>query len=245
MSTSILNNKVVLLTGATKGLGLAIAQTLLQAGCHLMLCSRTASDLSKVAESLQTAYPQQTIKALATDVSDASAVKGLVQEALTQWGRIDILINNAAIASAFALFQEDTPEQISAQIDINLKGPLYLIHQVLPHMVNQGQGDIININSIAGKTVYPYCSVYLATKFALDGFSKSLAEEQRPNDIRISSIYPGRIDTPMWDSLEPGVQQNPQQMLTPQDVANAVKYALEQPRHLEVRDITLLPAHCD
>lgn len=247
MPQESLKNKVVLLTGASKGLGKMLAQQLAQEGAKLMLCSRRLDVLETIKTEINQSYSlaDDIIACSQCDVTNPSLVLNTVKDTIDVFGRIDILINNAAIATKFQLFQEHTVAEISDVIDTNLKGPMYFIQAVLPHMVNQGVGDILNINSVAGKRNYAYCSVYGATKFGLDSLTQIVAEEQRPNNIRVMGVYPGRIDTPIWDSLEPGVAQDPTQMLKTQDAAEAILFALKQPRHVEIRELMILPSHCD
>lgn len=232
---SSLQNKVVLLTGASKGLGLALSEALAAEGATLVLLSRS------IAENTQNDY----VLTLKVDVSDPGQVEQAVKTALSRFGKIDVLINNAALCGPFQLFQEHTVEDISYQIDVNLKGPMYLMQAVLPAMINQGGGDILNINSVAGKQIYPYCSVYSATKFALDAVTRTIAEEQRANHIRVMSVYPGRIDTPIWEGIEPNTPQDPSKMLSVTDVVKAILVMLKQPRDVEIRELVIAPTHCD
>lgn len=245
-SATSLENKVVLISGASQGLGLALAEQMASAGSRLALLSRREEALQAVQDSLiQSGVSSDRIAYYPVDVSEAGVVQDTITSVIKHLGQIDILINNAALCGPFQLFQEHRVEDISYQIDVNLKGPMYLIHAVLPHMIAQGQGDIININSIAGKQIYPYCSVYGATKFALDALTRCVSEEQRANNIRVVGIYPGRIDTPIWNGIEPHTPQDPEKMLSVTDVANAVLYALQQPREVEIRELLLAPSSCD
>lgn len=110
-------------------------------------------------------------------------------------------------------------------------------------MVHHGGGFIININSIAGKTAYPYSSVYCASKFGLTALTECVAQEQRVNNIKVVGIYPGEVDTPMQKRVEPHVQKHSDNLLDPEDVAEAVRYVLTQPQKAMVKDITLVPLH--
>jgi len=230
-----LKNKVILLTGASKGLGYALSEAFAEEGARLVLLSR----------SIEKEAQKDDVLALCVDVSDPSQVCQVVNMAISRFGKIDVLINNAALCGPFQLFQEHTVEAISHQIDVNLKGPMYFMQAVLPVMINQGGGDILNINSVAGKQIYPYCSVYSATKFALDAVTRTIAEEQRPNNIRVMSIYPGRIDTPMWGEIEPNTLQDPLKMLSVIEVCKAILVMLKQPREVEIRELVIAPTHCD
>ena len=243
MQSNVLNNKIALITGASRGIGYEIAKALSLGGVKVALLGRHLDTLQGAQDTL--GLSTQDCLLVPGDVSNAEAVARVVEQVNNHFGKIDILINNAAVASPFKLFQEYSYEDMSRLIDINVKGPMYMMRAVLPLMVSQGQGDIVNLNSIAGKKIYGYCSTYLASKFALHGLCESLAEEQKQNDIRFINIYPGRVYTKMWEDLEPGEAQNPDEMLQVSDVSNAVLYALQQPRYLKIPDITLLPANCD
>lgn len=243
MDNYCLKEKTAIITGASRGIGFAIAQQLAAHNVKLALLARNHSNLAAAQEKL--GLTSENCLLLPCDVSNAASIDSAVNSTISHFGKVDILINNAGVASPFKLFQEYDYESMSKVIDVNLKGPMFMMRAILPHMVSAGQGDIININSIAGKKVYPYSSTYVASKFGLSALTESLAEEQKPNDIRFVNIYPGRVYTEMWQDLEPNEPQNPDEMLKVEDVANAVLYALKQPRHLKIPDITLLPANCD
>lgn len=238
----MLNGKVALVTGAGKGIGAAISRMLAQEGCHLMLMARTAADLAELQTEINAlAGPNARVYTFVGSVANVSDVEAVVQQTVETFGRLDILINNAGIAPKFALLQELTVEELDATIDTNLKGPLYTLKFAIPHMVNQGSGFVVNINSIAGKTPYPFSSVYCASKFGLTALTEAVAGEQRSNNIKIIGIYPGEVNTPIWDSIEPGVKQDVNQMLDPTDIAEAVRYVLLQPTKALVKDVTVVP----
>jgi NADP-dependent 3-hydroxy acid dehydrogenase YdfG len=134
-----------------------------------------------------------------------------------------------------------TMESIDTIVDTNLKAPLFWMKAVIPLMVNQSSGTIVNISSVAGKTAFPYWSVYCATKFGLTAATESVKEEQRHNGIRVVAIHPGAVNTPLWTLIEPGLSLNRNNMLSPDDVAQAVLFALDQPDHVLVEDIQLTP----
>lgn len=238
-----LKGKVALVTGAGKGIGLAIAKMLAAEEARLVINARTEAGLRKVRKDIRsTLAPKAEIEIFQANVAEPVRVKAMIEETIRCYGRLDILINNAGISPRFALLHELSVEELSNTIDTNLKGPMYAMKYALPYMVQQESGCIININSIAGKTAFPYSSAYCASKFGLAALTECVAAEQRAiNNIRIVGIYPGEVDTPIWDSIEPEVKREPQHMLQAEDVAQAVRYVLMQSPNALVKDITLVP----
>jgi NADP-dependent 3-hydroxy acid dehydrogenase YdfG len=224
-----LQGKVALITGASQGIGQAVARHLAGMGLHLVLSARSEQKLGQLSEEIQAGFPQSRVLIVPCDVKDAAQVRQLVSQALSEFSRIDVLINNAGVAPKVGLLQELSIEDIDRTIDTNLKGAIYCMHTVIPAMVHQHGGTIININSVAGKTAYPFWSVYDATKFGLHAVTEAVAEEQRSNNIKIIGIYPGAVATPIWEGLDP------------EDVAEAIGYILSQPEKVHVREITLTP----
>jgi len=133
------------------------------------------------------------------------------------------------VAGKIALLQEISVEEIDRVIDTNLKGAMYWMRAVLPAMVHQHSGAIVNVNSVAGKTAYPYWSVYDASKFGLDAVTTAVREEQRSNNIKLISIHPGAVDTPIWNTINLDHEPNHDGMLDANTVAEAILYALTQP----------------
>ncbi len=232
---------VALITGASQGIGHAIALRLASLGIHLMLCARNTEKLTALQARIQSQYPEITCLIRPCDVRDAGQVQAVVDDTLSTLGRVDILINNAGVAPQIGLFQESSIADIDRTIDTNLKGCMYAMRAVIPQMVQQQGGTIININSVAGKTAYPYWSVYDASKFGLHALTEAVAEEQRNNHIKVIGIYPGAVDTPIWDGLQLESEPRREGMLTPEDIAEAVVYALNQPTNLFIKEIILGP----
>ena len=232
---------VALITGASQGIGQAIALRLAAQGIHLMLCARNVEKLNALQAQIQAAYPTIVCHTRPCDVQHAAQVQDVVDDTLNTLGRVDILINNAGVAPRIGLFQESSIADIDRTIDTNLKGCMYSMHAVIPHMVQQEGGIIININSVAGKTAYPFWSVYDASKFGLHALTEAVAEEQRSNNIKVIGIYPGAVDTPIWDGLQLENEPRREGMLDPDDVADAVIYALNQPSKVFIKEIVLGP----
>jgi NADP-dependent 3-hydroxy acid dehydrogenase YdfG len=236
-----LSGQVAIVTGASQGIGAIIARHLAAEGIHLVLTSRTTAKLEALKTEIQAQYPTVDVLLVTADVSQAAQAKAVVDKTVAHFGRVDILINNAGVACKISLLQETSLEDIDRTIDINLKGPIYLMKFVLPEMVSRQQGTIININSVAGKTAYPYWSIYDASKFGLRAITDAVAEEQAPNNIKVVGIYPGAVDTPIWDGIELDHAPKREGMLDAETIAESVLYILRQPGKVFIPEITLKP----
>lgn len=236
-----LKDQVAIITGASQGIGHAIAEQLARLGIHLVLCARNVEKLQFLAGQLNQNYPAVKTLVLSCDVQEPQQVQNVVDETLKQFQRVDALINNAGVAPKLGLLQEMSLDDIHRTIDTNLKGAIYAMKAVLPIMVQQQSGTIININSVAGKTAYPFWSIYDASKFGLHAMTQAVAEEQRHNNIKVVGIYPGAVATPLWEGLEPGHEPDKNGMLDVETIAESVAYILQQPRKVFISDITLSP----
>jgi short-subunit dehydrogenase len=234
---------VALITGASKGIGLAVAHKLAQNGYSLALSSRSGDALQALVNELSRQYPQQQFLSFVADLSQPeTACAALVQAVLASpLQKIDVLVNNAGVSGRISLLTEISDADVMATLALNLAAPVLMTKHVLPHMVQRGAGHIVNISSVAGKTAFPYWSVYCASKFGLSALAEAVGEEQRQNGIKVCTLHPGAVDTPLWDSVDANAQRD--NMLTPDTVANAVWYALSQPEGAWVSDITLKPLH--
>jgi len=231
---------VFLITGASSGIGAAVAHTIAHhcPSARLALTGRDATKLQAIANTLT--HLQEKPLLLKGDVTIATTCNEWVAAALKAFGRLDCLVNNAGVCGSIGLVQEVSPETIDAVIDTNLKGPLYLMQAALSQaMVTQQSGTIININSVAGITAYPYWAVYDASKFGLRALTEAVAEEQRSNNIRVTGIYPAAVDTPLWQTVEPNHTPDKTGMLTSQQVADAVWYVWQQPAQCHVKELVL------
>lgn len=241
--SSFLKGQVALITGAGRGIGRAIAEQLAEEGCHLVLTARSAEQLILLAETIKQKHPELTVLVLPGDVQQSKHCLSLVEQTITHFGQLDILINNAGIAGKTGLLNEVPVSQIEAMVATNLIAPLVLSRYALEVMVPQSNGVIININSIAGKTAFPYWAVYVATKAGLKAATEAMAEEQRRNGIKILGVYPGAVATDIWDAAELASAPDKEGMLQAAQIAGAVVYALKQPPHVFVSDITLQPTN--
>jgi 3-oxoacyl-[acyl-carrier protein] reductase len=210
-----LNGKTALITGAGRGIGRATAIAFAKEGINLGLVGRTSANLENVVKELEE-YDVQVTMATA-DVSDNESVIAAVDHIKSELGSIDILINNAGIGK-FAKFLEQSPEDFKSMIDINLMGTYYVTRAVLPGMIEQSSGDIINISSTAGERGGAVTSAYSASKFGLLGLSESLMQEVRKHNIRVTALTPSTVATDLAFS-ENLTDGNPENVMQPEDLA--------------------------
>ena len=238
-------NKVVVITGASSGLGEATARLLAKRGAMLVVCARRLERLEKLAAEIAAAGGEAI--AHATDVARRADVEKLIQAAHDKFGRVDVLVNNAGIMPMAAMSKLKVDEW-DRMIDVNIKGVLYGIAAVLPGMRTNKGGHIINLSSVAGLRVSAGVgTVYSATKFAVKAISEGLRAEVGREGIRVTTLYPGAVASELMDgSSDPeaaaGIKAFYQANEIPADsVARAVVYAIEQPAEMSINEITLRP----
>jgi NADP-dependent 3-hydroxy acid dehydrogenase YdfG len=237
-----IRGKVVVITGASSGLGEATARRLAEEGAKLALGARRVDRLQALANAL--ALGEQA--AVRTDVTDVAQVRRLVDHAVETHGRIDVLINNAGLMPQSPL-ERGKIEDWDRMIDVNIKGVLYGIAAALPHMQAQRSGHIINVSSVAGHKVRPGGVVYSATKHAVRVISEGLRQEVKPHNIRTTVISPGAVDTELPESAtEPDYAANLRkfydELAIPADsFARAVVFAMTQPADVDINEILYRP----
>lgn len=242
MSTNI-ENKVVVITGASSGLGEATARHLAARGASVVLGARRADQLEKIAADIRAAGGKAEV--LATDVTSREQVQALIDTAVRVFGRVDVLINNAGLMS-IAPLDEVKVDEWDRMIDINVKGVLYGIAAALPQFRKQNSGHFINIASVAGVKVFsPGGTVYSGTKFAVRAISEGLRHEVG-GSIRTTTIEPGAVDSELkhGSSHEQSSQfvKEFYKLAIPADsVARAIAYAIEQPADVDINEIVLRP----
>ncbi|CAE6823990.1 SDR family oxidoreductase [Paraburkholderia haematera] len=243
METNI-EGKIVVITGASSGLGEATARYLSARGAKVVLGARRAERIQALAADLVSNGGQAV--AVATDVTRHEDVKALVDTAVQTFGRVDVMINNAGLMPHSPL-ERLKIDDWDRTIDVNIKGVLYGIAAALPHMKDQKSGHIINVSSVAGRTVRPSSAVYAATKSAVLMLSEGLRQEVKPYDIRTTVISPGAVATELPSSVtEPDVagfiSKFYEQYAIPADsFARAVAFAISQPPEVDVNEILFRP----
>jgi 3-oxoacyl-[acyl-carrier protein] reductase len=231
-----LQGQVAIITGASKGIGKAIALSFAKEKMKVALAARTKSDLDKVAEEVNKLGSEALI--VPADVSRGQAVDHLISQTLENFGKIDVLINNAGMG-VFAPVDELSTQDFDRMFAINMRSVFLCTRAVLPHMKNQKSGAIINISSLAGKNFFKGGSGYAATKWALNGFTKCLMLEAREYDIRVSVVCPGSVVT----DFSPHSGKDPSKILQPQDVADSVLAILRLPPNALMSEIDLRPTN--
>ncbi|MCY1568848.1 SDR family oxidoreductase [Staphylococcus pettenkoferi] len=229
-----LQYKVAVVTGASSGIGKGIATALAERQVQLVLAGRNEARLEETANDLKETYNAQ-VETVITDVTQRQQVEQLVEQAKAHYGHIDVLVNSAGQMLSPAITDGDV-EAWETMIDVNVKGTLYGINAALPHFKKQGSGHIINIASISGFEVTKQSTMYSATKAAIHTITQGLEKELARTGIRVTSISPGMVDTPMGSG-----DFGDRKKLEAKNIAEAVIYALEQPSHVNVNEITVRP----
>ncbi len=238
--------KLVFITGATSGIGLACAKKFAADGNNLILTGRRAERLQEISASLQKEFDVN-VKTIQMDVRDKADVFSAVDDLPDAWQNIDVLINNAGLAVGLGTIQEGEIDDWERMIDTNVKGLLYVSRAILPGMVARKSGHVINIGSIAGKEVYPNGNVYCATKFAVDALTKAIRIDAVQAGIKVTQIAPGAVETEFSivrfkgdkekaDSVYKGFEP-----LHPEDIADSVFYVTTLPPHVNINDLLIMP----
>jgi NADP-dependent 3-hydroxy acid dehydrogenase YdfG len=239
--TQGIQDKVVVITGASSGLGEAAARRLAERGAKLVLGARRIDRLEKLARELSLGRDA----AVRTDVTRRAEVERRVDHAVKSHGRIDVIINNAGLMPQ-SLLERGKVEEWERMIDVNIKGVLYGIAAALPHMIAQKSGHIINVSSVAGHKVGPGGAVYSATKHAVRVLSEGLRQEVKPHNIRTTIISPGAVATELPNTItDPDAAERVRgiyQIAIPADsFANMVVFAMSQPDDVDVNEILFRP----
>jgi NADP-dependent 3-hydroxy acid dehydrogenase YdfG len=225
-----LEGKAALVTGASRGIGRAVAQQLAAAGVGLGLASRSGDDLGL-----------DGVVARPCDVRNPAELEAIVGETIDRFGRLDILVANAGVG-AYGPFLELSPEHLEEMIDVNVKGTLYAVRAALPHLIESDEADLVTIASEAGRRGLPLEAVYCASKFAQVGFTRAMDHELREHGVRCTNICPGGVAT----DFAMGRGRTPEMpelagMMSPGDVAEVVLFALTRPRTHRILETTFRP----
>lgn len=237
--------KITLITGSTSGIGLATARKLADAGMDLILCGRRADRLDRLAEELGS---KVAVKTLNFDVRDEKAVFAAINSLETPWNQISILVNNAGNAHGLSTIDKGDIADWDAMIDGNVKGLLYVSRAIIPGMIERKSGHIVNISSIAGKETYRNGAVYCASKSAVETISKGMRLDLTEHGIKVTNVAPGAVETEFslvrfkGDSERAAKVYDGFDPLKPEDIADAIHYAVTAPANVTIADITLLAA---
>ena len=239
-------NKITLITGATSGIGKSCAYVFAKNSHNLIITGRRKDRLDKIAAELQAKYGVQVLS-LSFDIRNNNEVIKAINSLTSYWKHINILINNAGLAVGLNTIQDGEIDDWERMIDTNVKGLLYISKAVLPLLIEQNGGHVINIGSIAGKEVYLNGNVYCATKHAVDALSKAMRIDLVKHGIKVTQIAPGAIETEFSivrfkgdKSISDNVY-NGYQPLLPDDVANVIYYTTTLPSHVNINDLVLMP----
>ena len=241
-----IQNQIVLITGASSGIGAACASAFAEAGAKLILAARRLDRLEKLADDLASKFSSQPYL-VQLDVSDRAQVESTLNHLPDSWQAIDVLINNAGLSRGLDKLHEGDIQDWEEMIDTNVKGLLYVTRTLVPGMVSRGRGHIINIGSIAGHQTYPNGNVYCATKAAVRALSEGLKMDLLGTPVRVSSVDPGMVETEFSDVRFRGNTERASKVyqgltpLTPADVADTILFCATRPAHVNISEVLLVP----
>lgn len=239
-------NKIALVTGATSGLGRAIAEKLAKEGYNVIITGRRKERLEELEKELSVKYESRVLP-LNFDVRVYDEVKEAIDTLPNEWKNIDILVNNAGLAAGLSPIHEGDVDDWEQMIDTNVKGLLYVTRTVSPGMVARKSGHIINIGSIAGRVAYPNGAVYCATKFAVKALSEGMRMDFLPYNIRVTQVSPGAVETEFslvrfkGDKSKADKVYQGYENLVADDIAESVYFAISQPPHVDIQDLLVMP----
>ncbi|MFN8546655.1 MAG: SDR family oxidoreductase [Candidatus Eisenbacteria bacterium] len=241
-----LENRIALVTGASAGIGLAIARALAAEGAHLLLAARRVDRLEALALELAQAHGTRT-HLLALDVRIRRAVEAAIAGLPAEWKGIELLVNNAGLSRGLDKLHQGSIDDWEEMLDTNVKGLLYVTRAVVPGMVERAAGHVINLGSIAGREVYPNGNVYCASKYAVRALTTGLRVDLIGTPIRVSTVDPGLVETEFSIVRFHGDTERAKTIyrgLTPlsaEDVADAITYVATRPAHMNIAELVLLP----
>lgn len=232
-----MQDRVVIVIGATGGIGSALTRKLALLGARLVLVARDSARLATLVSSLPITHAEQVL-AVPTDITNPSQVETLMSKTVAQFGQIDALVN-AAGAAVMKQANKIEPSDLDAMLDLNLKGSFYTCQAAAEHMKEKRTGHICNIVGILGKHSMVMASAYCASKFGVVGFSKCMAEELKRFGIKFTLFYFGGVDSPFWDNANLKVDRS--KMLTPETAADAIVFALQADPQAVPMEINIQP----
>lgn len=232
----MIENKIAVVTGGSKGIGRAVAESLLKADASVFICARDKSQLKRALEELSA---HGKVEGEICDVRSETQVKMMLDEATRVFGGVDILVNNAGVGVFGKTVEEIPPDDFRWVLETNLFGVFYACHYAVPLMKKRGGGHIINISSLAGQNAHPRMSAYNASKFALNGFTEAMMQEVRQDDIKVSLICPGSVNTEFGDE---DISDEKSWQLQPADIAQLIMDLLNQNKQALSSKIEIRPS---
>lgn len=235
-------DKTIVVTGASSGIGRSTARALADRGAHVALVARSRDQLERVAEELGA-----NAVAIPADVTDPAQVDELVERTLSRFGRIDALFANAGIYLP-GDFAESDPLDVARLIDTNVTGVMRCVRAVLPHMIEQGSGDVLVTSSVSGHQAIHWEPVYSASKHAIQSFVHGVRRQVAPNGVRVGAVAPGMVANELWDittAAQVDAHVAAGTALRSEDVAEIIAFMLSRPRHVAIRDLVVLPHNQD
>jgi NADP-dependent 3-hydroxy acid dehydrogenase YdfG len=241
-----MSRKIAFITGASAGIGAATAKLLASQQYNLILAARRVESLKKLSDELTTQFGISTL-VVKLDVRNRNEVAETIAAFPKDWQKINVLVNNAGLASGLSSIDEGDIDDWDVMIDTNVKGLLYVTRNVIPLMKNNESGHIINIGSIAGKEVYANGNVYCATKHAVDALNKAMRLELAKFPIKVTAIHPGAVETEFSVVRFHGDKERADKVyegfenLVADDIADAIWFAISRPAHVNINELTIMP----
>lgn len=239
-------DQIILITGASAGIGMSCARLFAEAGAKLILAARRQERLEQLGAKLKGQFNSE-IYLLPLDVRDRAAVESSLSSLPEPWSSVDILINNAGLSRGLEKLYQGSIEDWEEMIDANVKGLLYVTRSIVPGMVQRGRGHVVNIGSIAGRAAYPGGNVYCASKAAVRAISEGLKQDLLGTPVRVTEIQPGLVETEFSIVRFHGDTDRAQKVyedltpLTPEDIADVVFFAVTRSPHVNISEVLLVP----
>lgn len=241
-----IQDRIVLITGASSGIGASCAKLFAQGGAKLILAARRLERLEDLADSLSKEF-SSSVHLLQLDVRDRSQVESALQSLPGSWSNVDVLINNAGLSRGLDKLQEGSFSDWEEMIDTNIKGLLYVTRYILPGMIDRARGHVVNIGSIAGHQTYPGGNVYCGSKAAVRAISEGLKQDLLGTPVRVTSVDPGLVETEFSEVRFHGDTEQAKKVyqgltpLTPHDIADVVFFCVTRPAHVNISQVLLVP----
>ena len=235
-----IKNKIALVTGASKGIGRETALALAREGAHIAISARSEELLQVVAGEIRAAGSKALV--FPGDMSDEKTIAEFVEATIAEFGRLDILINNAGVG-IFGPVAELSTEDWDTMFNLNMRGVFLMTRTCLPHLRAAGESVVVNVASLAGKNAFVGGGGYAATKHALLGFSRCLMLEERQHGLRVLAICPGSVNTPFNIDRSPADDPRRRRIIQPEDVAATILHMIRMPQHTMISEIDMRPSN--